>query len=483
MGIGSGFFGIVNATISVFKDTPKIAIETVKAVGRMGTIGVHHPEPAAASADPTVNANGQNMVPSQHSASLGIDPALLAAEQIETQLLNLNELLNDDLPTIVEEGGSEILACTQRLEALKKGLGDFQSKHAMNARAILDEALEVTAAIIAHDNTKKSKKGNFGEWEKKISQWGKTMKSLLNRATKLRSFAASQPGQGFGGSLDVSDLNVSPDDSAYSKVLHQRHQKLLITRSAMNDARNNIERTAEMQLQAQAQIVEIARMMGEPKHKQATLEDTKKILSKSIDVMAAMQDEVRQLTGFFNALASIISIVCKGHAEQYLQTIDAGITRQGGQFAIAYNEQQLQIIRETVITLRGHFSFVVHSADMYQEIATTHINPCIRMAANLPLSAGPAEQEEAKKVLQQTTDKSSEAIKKLAQQELEAYHNDLEKRVLEIEGELVALGLPAPEADEENLKAIEDGVKESSEEIAEELEEMGGLFEEITDDL
>lgn len=51
----------------------------------------------------------------------------------------------------------------------------------------------------------------------------------------------------------------------------------------------------------------------------------------------------------------------------------------------------MQVIRETVITLRGHFGFVAHSADMYQDIATSHINPCIRMAANIPLSAGSAE--------------------------------------------------------------------------------------------
>jgi hypothetical protein len=144
------------------------------------------------------------------------------------------------------------------------------------------------------------------------------------------------------------------------------------------------------------------------------------------------------------------------------------VLEQGDKFAIAYSEEQLQIIRETVIIMRGHFSFVVHSADIYQSIATAHINPCIRMAANLPLSAGPAEQEEAKKILQQTTDESAEAIKKLAQQELEAYHSNLEKRVLEIEEELNALGLPAPEGDGENLKAIDEGVKESTEEIRKE---------------
>jgi len=413
-----------------------------------------------------------------------MDPALIAAEQIETQLVNLNELLNEDIAAIINHGGSETKACAQRLEALRKGLGDFPSRPALNARAILDEALEVTSAIMAHEMASKSTKSDAEGWEEMIGRWRKAMKLLVNRATKLRAIAASQPGQGFGGSLEISAaVGGSPNDSSYTKVLRQRHQKLLITRSAMHDARENLERTADMQLQAQTQIVDIARAMRELEHKQATLEDTKKILRKAIDVMAAMQGQVRQLTGFFNALASIISIVCKGHAEQYLHTIGSGITTDGDQFALAYSERQLRVIRETVVTLRGHFGFVVHSADMYQEIATNNINPCISMAANLPLSAGPAEQEEAKRILKEMTDKSSDAIKQLSQREMEMYHKDLEKRVQEIEGELSALGLPALEGDEENLIAIEDGVKESSEEIAEAIQETGGLFEEITDDL
>lgn len=55
---------------------------------------------------------------------------------------------------------------------------------------------------------------------------------------------------------------------------------------------------------------------------------------------------------------------------------------------------------------------------MYQEIATTHINPCIRLVANLPLSASSDKQEEAKASLEQRTEESSEAIQKLAKQEI-----------------------------------------------------------------
>lgn len=489
IGSGSSVTSLINATINIFKETPKVAIETVKAaseavkpVSQWNPIRIYDTKQAAASNPTAARSIEQNAVPSQQPASLGIDPALFAAEQIETQLLDLDGLLNKDLLAIVEDSRSKIIACTKQLAYLEKGLGEFNSNHMSSARDILNEALNVTIAILANGKTDKSG-GDDDEWSEKVNSWSNTTRSLLNRATKLRSFAASQPDQGFGGSMDSAALNVPPSNSSYSKVLRQRHQKLLITRAAMNEARNNLEKTAQKQLEVQKQTIENARALKELETKEATMEETKKILRRSIDIMTAMQVQVRQLTGFFNALANIISIVCKDYAKQYLQTIEAGITKTSSQFALAYSEGQLQIIRESVITLRGHFSFVVHSVDMYQEIATTHINPCIRVVANLPLSADSKKQEKAKKWLQERTEESSKAIQKLAKQELDAYHRAFENRIQEIEEEMAALGLPDAVEDEENLRAMTDGVKESGEKISEDLEEMSNLFMEIPDDL
>ncbi|KAK1829438.1 hypothetical protein QBC39DRAFT_356565 [Podospora conica] len=481
IGAGNSFTGLINATVSVFKDTPKVAIEAVKAVGRVGAIGIHHHHGDPVATPNTAMGRQTDSVLTREGTSGAIDPALLSAEQIEIQLLNLNELLNDDLPDVVDGGGSEVSNCAARLEALKKRLAGFNSKHTLDASAIIDEALEITSDILSG-----SRQGSRspGEWkELKIPRWQKKLKSILPRATKLRSYSASQPGQGFGSSLEQPQLTSPPGTSGYSKILHQRHQTLMIKRSAMNEARANLEKQTDGQLQVQAEIIEIARKMKELAHKQTTIEDTKRILKKSIDVMVAMQDQVRQLTGFFNALANIISILCKGQAETYLATINAGISGQDGgrsQFALAYSDQQLQVIRETVVTLRGHFGFVVRNADLYQEIATAHLNPCIRMAANLPLSAGPAEQDEAKRQLKLMTDASSEAIKTLARQEMEAYERDLDSRLLEIDEEMAALGYEPPEGEDEaeNQQAIEEGVKESAEKMAEEREELGQMVHE-----
>lgn len=585
IGSGSSVTGLINATINIFKETPKVAIETVKAASQWTPIRIFNTRPAAAStstnvrpveentvpsqqpavASTTVRSIEESVVPSQHPevaptpmtvmsvehdavpgqqpaiasaptvakpieldavssqqpevasapttmksieenavsrqqpklvsnpsivrpieenaipsqqpASSGIDPGLFTSEQIEMQLFNLDRLLqvNEDRLVIAEGRRSEIQACAKQLDYLEKGLGEFNSKHTSSARAILSEALDVTAAVLTDGKTDKSRE-DHDESRRKINSWSNTTRSLFNRATKLRSFAASQPGQGFGSSMDSAALNVPPSHSSYSYILRQRYQRLLITRAAMNEARNNLEKMTQKQLEVQKQTIENARALKELESKEATMEDTKKILRKSIDIMTAMQIQVRQLSGFFNALANIISIICKGYAEQYLETIKAGITEQDDHFTVAYSEGQLQIIRESVIALRGHFAFVVHSVDMYQEIATMHINPCIRLVANLPLSADSKKQEEAKKFLEKKTEESSNAIEELAKKELEAYHRAFESRIQEIEEEIASIDLPDAVEDEENLKAIGDGVKEAGEKMSEDLEDIGNLF-------
>ena len=85
-------------------------------MGRIGTIGIHHHhwDPVAPQAPATSVQTGT--APIRDGSGIGLDPALLSAEQIEIQLFNLNELLNDELPYLVEEGGSDISNCVVRLE-------------------------------------------------------------------------------------------------------------------------------------------------------------------------------------------------------------------------------------------------------------------------------------------------------------------------------------------------------------------------------
>lgn len=160
----------------------------------------------------------------------------------------------------------------------------------------------------------------------------------------------------------------------------------------MKDAQENLTKSTEMQLAAQAKVIEFVKVMDDLDNKTVTIDQTKSILRKSIDSTTSMQDQIKTLAGFFEMLADIISIVGVSQAQHFLDSIRAGITQSANSIEMGFHQSQINMIRETLLTLRGHFGFVITSADLYQKIATNHINPCLRMVALLPLSASPAEQ-------------------------------------------------------------------------------------------
>ncbi|KAK0111108.1 hypothetical protein ONS95_001485 [Cadophora gregata] len=462
--VTSGATGLVHAVVGVVRDAPKVAIETVRAVsGR-------------------AKGKEQNEPQEQQPAPLGIDPALLASEQIENRLNQFRDMLNEDQAIFLRNGASDILDLSHRLQSMKNGLGGFSSKYTVDARSILEDAISVAQSISKAAETTQSAGGSNLSSEE-VSRWQQTLDNCIGIAARIRAFASSRPGHGFGSTLDSGLASIKPHDSGYIKVLKARQEKLFIQRANVNDAREHLRRTNEKQLAAQAKIIALAKSMKDLQHKQTTLEETKAILRKSIDAMCAMQEQVRNLAGFFNALAEIITIVGMGHAERYLNTIEDGVAEGSNSFALMYNEWQVKEIRETMITLRGHFAFVVKSADLYQEVAAAHINPCLRMAANLRISATEAEQNVAKEKLERAAIESSEMIQSIAEEQMEVYRKELSQRVEEIEHELNELDLPPLNDQAEFVARIEEGVQEASDETAREIAHRGELYDEITDEI
>ncbi|EMD61588.1 hypothetical protein COCSADRAFT_39290 [Bipolaris sorokiniana ND90Pr] len=469
--------GILHAAIGIVKETPKLATEVVRTAGHTfgHVVGKGHVNITYAE------NNGSATPTPKKEFDVGIDPALLAAEQIEGQLLRLQDLLREDLVSILQDGGSDIIACSKQLRTLKNGLRDFKSRHTVNANSILEGGIDIMSAIMKDKDSVDSQTRASPEWQAKVQRWQNTLNTLLVSTIKLRSFAAARPGQGFGSTLDQPLVDLGSKNSGYTKVLKARHEKLLIMRTAMKDAQENLARSTEMQLAAQAKVIEFVRVMDDLDNKTVTIDQTKSILRQSIDSMTSMQDQIKTLAGFFEMLADIISIVGASQAQQFLDTIRAGVTESADSIEMGFHQSQINMIRETMLTLRGHFSFVITSADLYQKIATNHINPCLRMAALLPLSASVAEQSDAKRKLREATDESAEAIKALAEEEMNKYHQQLQTRCNEIEADIGEL--PQLEDELGTISAITIGVKEASEEIIGEVAEKCEMDLEIVDDL
>lgn len=58
----------------------------------------------------------------------------------------------------------------------------------------------------------------------------------------------------------------------------------------MKDAQDNLRKTQELQLSAQTTIIQLAKTISDLKYNKATMEETKKILRKSINAIVTMQD-------------------------------------------------------------------------------------------------------------------------------------------------------------------------------------------------
>ena len=409
--------GIVNATISVVKDTV--------------TRG---------------RASKQAKSTPSSTTTPGIDPALLSAAQIESQISRLQELLEGDSKALIARK-SEFRSCIVRLQELKTGLSSFQSEHTINARLFVGDAIDIANTVLdqlSNDTKEVSESDHY------LEGWRNSVSKCLAQASGLVAFAAAQPGFGFGSSMDTSQ------DTGQDRVLKRRYHKLMVTKTAMQDCRTRMEKNAEAQLAAQNRVIDLVRNMEQLDHNKGAIEDTKRILRESVDAMMAMQGEVRRLAEFFAILAEIVSIAGMKHAGRFLDGVKGG----DDPFSLAYSETQAQLLRETMFTLRGHFAFVVRSADLYEEINREHIAPCLRMATLLPISASPEKQNEAKLTLAEQTQASAEAIKKIAQEQMRIYQGELEKRCQEIDADLGLI--EGPEMEPERLQAIQDGVNESS---------------------
>ena len=458
--------------MNIVQSTPKLAIAAVQAAGSLGglaaklslTGGIPVPPLASDEQPPAPNEQQTDSASIEGASDIGTDPAVANASRIHDQLAQLHTLVDRDrdlLHTLQEkEANIELLECVAQLKACQEMLGDFESRHTTDAKAALSQGVQTAESILASRELATSVSDGDAKWQEKVDNWRKEAEEAHSKSLKLKAFASMQSGQGFGGTLDIPVKSKSLNIDLPS-ILKTRHEKLLIMRTAMQEAQDNLQSTNNKYIVTQNRAIELAEQMQNLKHSKLTLQDIRKFLGKAIDTVTYLQREIRTLTLFFNFMSNTISILGTSHTERYLTAVESGITDDKVAFGLSYGDAQTHMIREAILMLRGHFTFVVESARLYRRISTKYILPCIRMTAELRLDASAEEQEAAKQLLQSFTKECASAIQLMAKKELEAVEDQLRVRCEEMEEELK--GLPAPKAYE--TKAIDEGVKEARTEM------------------
>ncbi|KAL9636882.1 MAG: hypothetical protein Q9204_002081 [Flavoplaca sp. TL-2023a] len=495
----AGIAGLINGAVGIIREAPRFAIQAVTAAGALGGAASRLMTTGAvpsSSGDqwqdskeaPDQSARSQFSPATTQASGPKIDPAIASIDRMESTINLVYEMVYEDLlPILLEDGrNQEILSYSEQLKAYKADLGDSPSPQVAKAKVMLDQSIHTADDILQSGNLAGSVHDSSDvKWRKKVEQWRSEMRESHYTAIYLKSVASIQAGQGFGdAALDMviqapADPNNTNLDMA--GILNARHRKLLIMRAAMQNSRDSLQQTTERYRECQRRAIEISSSLESLKREKVTIEELKKFLRKAIDNLSRLQTEVRQFNQFFDFMSTTISTVMDTVAHRFLENIESGISDGGTDFKISYGQAQSNIIRQTILSIRGQVTFTIESTRLYQGISRSYIQPSMRKAANIPLHCSAEDQDGFAADLHTFTEKCANSILLLATEELKKTDRQFEERLLDLD--LAEKGLPAPPEYVE--KAIEDGIGDASRQKQDQAKDLDAATKhmEIGDDI
>ena len=497
----AGIAGLISGAVGIIKSAPSFATQAVAAAGSLGgaasqvmstgslpSSGHNRDHVAAASKSQDQHQHDQSTQAPRQASGVHIDPVIVSIDPMESCIYQLYEAVHKELlPILLEDGqNQELLGCSERLKAYKSDLGECRSQYGPVAKAMLDQGIRTADDILKSDKLASSvPDASDTRWQERTEQWRKEIREAHRTAIYLKAVASTQAGQGFGdASLDTviqapADPNNSNLDMA--SILNTHHRKLLIRRAAMEDSQRRVRETTERYRETQRRAIELASSLEHLELEKTAMEDLKKFLRKAIDNISSLQTEVRQLNEYFEFMSKTLSILLESVAHRFLDNIESGISNNGVDFGLSYGQAQTNIIRQTIFSIRGHVTFIVESTRLYRGISKRYIQPCMRMAANLPLEASAEEQDRFRNDLKIFTSDCGHQILTLANEELKKTNEQLDDRFLELDE--ATLGLPEPP--EYVKEAIEEGIQDASRQKQAQAAELQKLNEEkeICDDI
>lgn len=472
----AGFAGLINGTVGLIKEAPRFAIQAVTAAGALGGAASRLMTTGAvpgSSGDqwqdskeaPDPSARSQSSPATAQASGPKIDPVIASIDRMESTIHSVYEMVYEDLlPILLEDGRNQkLLSYSEQLKAYKSDLGDSPSPQVAKAKVMLDQSIHTADDILQSGQLAGSVHDSSDvKWQKKVEQWRLEMKESHYTAIYLKSVASIQAGQGFGdAALDIviqapADANNTNLDMA--GILNARHRKLLIMRAAMQNSRDSLQQTTERYRECQRRAIELSSSLESLKREKLTIEELKKFLRKAIDNLSRLQTEVRQFNQFFDFMSTTVSTVMDTVAHRFLENIESGISDRGIDFELSYGQAQANIIRQSILSIRGQVTFTIESTRLYQRISNSYIQPSMRKAVNIPLYSSVEEQDMFAADLKTFTEKCANSILLLATEELKKTDGQLEERLLDLD--IAEKGLPAPP--EHVKKAIDDGIGDAS---------------------
>ncbi|KAI0532853.1 hypothetical protein GGR58DRAFT_147874 [Xylaria digitata] len=425
-------FGAVNGLINIVTAVPNVALEGLKAIGNLGSLGqggnpyadrVQSSQPQVGGDRPTTNSR------------LPSDAAFIEANRVLTTVQNFEYICRLDFgtPEQIATNSALLQDAVDQIRRLRKDIDGLNTPGSIHiCTAILDPILAIgeDAMKVFEDGLDKD------SYNATVSNWIARCKGPHTEAIAFKAKADSQPGQAFGGIMPnlqwQTPANPQTKLADSQQLLEKKAQMMATMKLAMEAAKRDYDAQALRVAMTDEKLTELTSSLAQLMSGQDMLQEVNKLLRKAIKVISELQDGVRRLVSYFHGISATIGVVVTSDCDHYLNLVQTLGSDLG-------NEELLQVCAEelfhALVGLRGNFAVVHANACFYQEVSTKYIMPAMQEVCGLPIDQDMDAQIEARKKLEEATNNAASRIRQLGLDERTKLLASLDSGIQAIETE------------------------------------------------
>ncbi|KAF8465505.1 hypothetical protein BDZ91DRAFT_794862 [Kalaharituber pfeilii] len=319
-----------------------------------------------------------------------------------------------------------------------------------------------TALKVANDLKVEADKGKQlnHSWPKEddpiVKSWQQQYAPKYQLAVQMVALARALPGNIFGGAPLMTTYKPDPQaqvaqinaKSAQAKALLDAAQnRLTTTQTALANSQKVYHQSTELLVQQENRLGDLKAQMDKLTHSKLSLEETKKVLARCIQIMIPLKENVTKLVRYFEALSGMIDIQMKSTVDLFLKFIQGTVSpersdpsdpskelRNIGNYTIMDFERSH--LFQFTLTIDAYFSLLGDIARMWRQVSRDHIFPGVKLADNVSITVtGEHEEEERErsvKRLSDWADSAREGIKTIVGKKRQEILGGMENTVQEV---------------------------------------------------
>ncbi|KAE8396006.1 hypothetical protein BDV23DRAFT_65742 [Aspergillus alliaceus] len=262
----------------------------------------------------------------------------------------------------------------------------------------------------------------------KVQQWKSEYQVAYDNVARLKATADSQPGAAAGQMTPMANMNYNTNGQSQSggdSALAAAQARLESAQSAMSNAESLYDHSVQALGEKETELSKTKALLTKLANTKLSLEAVKKILLESIQLIAGLRIQIRQLVSFFDALSNMIKTAVDLGVKKFLKLVTAAITGgessdldglQIGDFTLT--DLHRSQIFSSVVYIRAYFSVFADIAKMWNQLSVKSIMPGLDLCNDMSRLSDSSGNELMQK-----------------QSQLDAWSDDAQANVKQIAGE------------------------------------------------